>query len=172
MTETKSKLAVSNEKRGELEILNDDLTKKVEKIMEEKVEIEENAKKKVSLYIFLFIDFLLLYNISNFNKIKKEKIESSFQLKIIADFQCSNGDYSKKNTSLIAGLKNLEEQAVTIKNENDELRKNLLMVREENAKLEKDVQEKEIIKKTLTQVIKESEQTKTNLQDKVVSWNL
>ena len=93
-------------------------------------------------------------------------------MKIIADFQCSNGDYSKKNASLIAELKNLEEQAVATKKENDELHKNLLLAREENEKLEKDVQEKEILKKTLTQVIKESEQTKTNLQDKVGSRNL
>ena len=49
LTKTKSKLAVSNEKRGELEILNDDLTKKVETIMEEKVELEENAKEQVIL---------------------------------------------------------------------------------------------------------------------------
>ena len=86
--------------------------------------------------------------------------------------QCSIGEYSKNNASLIAELKNSEEQSVAIKSENDELRKNLLLAREENAKLEKDVQEKEILKKTLTQVIKESEQTKTNLQDKVGSRKL
>ena len=76
MTETKSKLAVSNEKRGELEILNDDLTKKVEKIMEEKVELEENAKEKVSLYIFLFIDFLFAYLI--LTKFRKRKLNLLF----------------------------------------------------------------------------------------------
>ena len=86
--------------------------------------------------------------------------------------QRSNGEYSEKNDSLVSELENSKEQAVATKKENDELYKNLLLAREENAKLEIDVQEKEILKKTLTQVIKESEQTKTNLQDKVGSRKL
>ena len=78
LTETKSKLAVSNEKRSELDILNDNLTKKVETIMEEKVELEENAKEKVSLYIFLSIKFLMLYNICNCNESQKRKMNFLF----------------------------------------------------------------------------------------------
>ena len=74
LTETKSKLAVSNKKRGELEILDDNLTKKVETLMEEKRELKENAKEKVSLCIILSIEFLMLYNISNCNESRKDNI--------------------------------------------------------------------------------------------------
>ena len=97
----------------------------------------------------------------------KYKIAFTFQMKIIDDIQSSNREYSKKNASLIAELRNSEEQAVATKKEKDELHKNLLLVKEENAKLEIDLQEKENLKITLGQVIKEREQTETDLQDKV-----